>query len=106
LTTQARTEAQYEGGLNGWRRFLEKNVDPMYLVEKNAPSGTYTAIIKFVVNEDGTASNFVPETDLGYGIENELISKMQNGARWVPATMFGRKVKAYRRQPITLVVSY
>lgn len=104
LTTQARKEAEYPGGPNGWRRFLEKNVSAMYLLDKGAPAGYYQATIKFIVNEDGTLSDFEGETDLGYGLENELISKMKNGVKWIPSTMFGKKVKAYRRQPITMFV--
>jgi hypothetical protein len=104
LSTQERKEAVYKGGLRAWQTFLERNVDPMYLIEQNAPAGLYSAIIKFVINEEGEMVAFVPETNLGYGLEMDIISKMKKGGKWIPATMFGKNVKAYRRQPITFLV--
>ena len=37
-------------------------------------------------------------------MEVEAIRVIMNGPKWVPATQYGYKVNAYRRQPVTFLV--
>ena len=38
-------------------------------------------------------------------MEEEVIRVIKKGPKWVPAVQYGRNVKAYRIQPVTLVVA-
>jgi len=38
-------------------------------------------------------------------MEEEAIKVIRKGPDWVPAIQNGRQVKAYRKQPITFIVS-
>ncbi|HEX2629304.1 MAG TPA: energy transducer TonB, partial [Chitinophagaceae bacterium] len=67
-------------------------------------AGTYTVIIQFVVDVDGSVSNIVPLSDKGYGLEQEAIRVLKQSKKWKPAIQNGRQVKAYRKQPITFVI--
>jgi periplasmic protein TonB len=98
-------EAEFPGGSSAWTQYLQKNLDADVPIRKKAKIGTYKVIVKFIVTKDGTISNIKAETNYGHGMEEEVIRVIQNGPRWIPAMQNGRKVNAYRRQPISFVVS-
>ncbi len=97
-------EAEFPGGMPGWARFLQKNLDASVPVKRGAPGGVYTTVIRFTINPDGSLTDFAPETNMGYDMEQEVIRILKKGPDWVPASQFGDKIKAYRRQPVTFVV--
>ena len=98
-------EAYFPQRDGGWRKFLEKNLNPNVPVTNRAPEGSYMVIIQFIVDIDGSVKDIKPLTNFGFGMEAEVIRIMKRSPAWVPAMQFGRNVKAYRRQPITFVVS-
>jgi len=104
IFTKVDVEASYPGGDNAWRDFLRKNLTPLVPVDYDAPSGKYTTIIKFVVSRNGTLSDIMAETNLRYGMEEEVIRIIKKSGTWIPAEQNNRKVNAYRRQPVTFLV--
>ncbi len=96
-------EAYFTGGEKAWIKFLTKNIDPDVPVRKNAPPGNYMVIIQFIVNKDGTL-DVEPLTNFGYGMEEEVVRAINMSPLWVPAEQDGKKVRAYRKQPITFSV--
>lgn len=96
-------EAYFVGGEKAWVKFLTKNIDPDVPVRKNAPPGSYMVVIQFIVNKDGTL-DVEPLTNLGYGMEEEVVGAIKKSPLWVPAEQDGKKVRAYRKQPITFSV--
>jgi len=103
--TREEKEAGFPGGEKGWRGYLERNLNPDVPVKRKAPAGTYNVRIKFIVQKDGSITDISAETSFGYGMEEEVIRVITKGPKWVPAVQYGRKVKAYRIQPVTFVVS-
>lgn len=101
LFTKVEIEARYKGD---WNAFLEKNRDIGHVIERNPPAGTYTVIVRFVVNKEGAISDVVAETKFGYGMEAEAIRLIKKTNKWIPAIQNGHKVKAWHRQPITFVI--
>src|SRR5690242_499111 len=97
-------EADYPGGIETWRGFLEKNLNPNVPVNNGAPVGKYTVYVQFVVNKDGSISDIKPLTRLGYGMETEVVNLIKKSGAWDPAMQDGRPVKAYRKQPVTFQV--
>ena len=73
-------------------------------VDNDAPAGSYTVIIQFVVDTDGSISDIKALTNHGYGLEQEAIRVIKKATKWEPAFQNGRHVKAYRKQPITFQV--
>lgn len=104
LFTREQREAKFPGGQQAWVRYLEENLDHDVPVRKGAPSGTYQVIVKFIIDMEGIIKDVVAETHHGYGMENELIRVIKKGSRWEPASQYGRKIEAYRRQTITFFV--
>jgi periplasmic protein TonB len=97
-------EAEFPGGSRAWRTYLEENLRADVAAKKKAPLGKYTVIVQFIVELDGSISNIVATTNYGYGMEKEVIRVIKKGPKWIPAEQNGRKVKAYRRQPVTFEV--
>ena len=98
-------EASFPGGEAAWRRYLQNNLDANTPIDNGAPEGTYSVIVRFIVSRDGSISDVVAETKYGYGMEAEAVKIIKKGPKWTPALQNGRNVNAYRRQPITFVVS-
>lgn len=97
-------EATFPGGLPAWKKHLEKNLKPTVPIDNGAPVGNYTVVVQFIVDKEGIVSDIKALTNFGYGMEQEVIRVIQKGPRWLAANQNGRKVKAYRKQPITFVV--
>jgi antitoxin component YwqK of YwqJK toxin-antitoxin module len=98
-------EANFKNDEKEWIRYLQRTLDPEVPTKKRAPVGEYTVMLQFIVNTDGTISKIKPLTQFGYGMEEEVISILKKSPKWNPAFQFGKKVKAYRKQPITFVVT-
>ncbi len=98
-------EASFAGGEPGWRNFLEKNLNPAVPVDNGAPCGKYLIVVQFVVDKEGRVSRIKPLTREGYGMEQEVVRIMNKSGLWNAAVQNGRKVNAYRKQPVTFVTS-
>ena len=97
-------EAIFEDGEPYWTRFLTKNLHANLPAKKGAPKGTYQVIIRFIIGIDGSIESTEPETKFGFAMEEEAIRVIKQSPPWTPAIMYGKPVKAYRRQPITFLV--
>jgi len=97
-------EASFPGGAANWRKYLERNLDANTPSDNYAPSGTYQAMVKFVVDKQGVISEINPLTSHGFGMEEEVVQVIKKGPSWSPAIQNGRIVKAYRKQPVTFLV--
>jgi periplasmic protein TonB len=94
-------EAVFDGD---WNSFLKRNLDATTPGNNDAPEGTYTVVVKFVVSKDGSLSDIMCESDPGYGICKEAIRVIKKSKKWNPALQNGNIVNAYQRQPITFLV--
>jgi hypothetical protein len=97
-------QASFKGGTSEWTRYLQRNLDAAVPVRNKAPLGRYTVIVQFVINTDGKPEEIKAISNHGFGMEEEAIRMIKRSPNWIPAQQFGRKVKAYRKQPITFVV--
>lgn len=102
--TREEVDASYPGGSQGWRRYLESNLDAAIPVRMGAPAGNHTVVIQFAVDTVGKISDIKALTSIGYGTEDEAIRVIKKSGKWIPAVQFGKKVKAYRKQPFTFQI--
>lgn len=98
-------EASFPGGVQAWRSFLERTLNPVVPVDNGAPAGTYTVVIQFVVDRNGNISDIKALTNHGYGMEKEVVRVIQKSPKWLPAMQNERKVRAYRKQPVTFQIT-
>jgi hypothetical protein len=98
-------EASFSGGEIAWKEFLQNNLKANVPSKHKAPVGAYTVIIQFVVDKEGNISDIKALTNHGYGMEKEVTRIIKKYPKWTPAYQNNRPVKAYRKQPVTFVVS-
>lgn len=99
-------EATFRSGESEWRTFIGQNLNSEIPVKRKAPAGEYTVVVQFIVNVDGRLIDIQPLTAHGFGMEEEVARVIRRSPRWTPAVLEGgQKVKAYRKQPVTFVVS-
>ena len=103
--TKVEIEAAFPGGPTAWRRYLQNNLDANTPIDNNAPEGTYTVIVRFIVSKTGAISDVVAETKFGYGMEQEAVRAIKKGPSWKPGIQNGNQVTSVRRQPITFIVA-
>ena len=103
--TKVEVEASFPGGEGQWRKFLERNLNASAPVDNGAPPGSYTVQVQFIVDKEGNVSEVKALSSHGYGMEEEAVRVIKRGPKWTPAIQNGRQVRAYRKQPITFVVS-
>jgi protein TonB len=103
--TKVEVEASFKGGEGAWRKYLERNLNASAPVDNGANPGSYTVVVQFIVDKEGNISDVKALTNHGYGMEDEAVRVIKRGPKWEPAIQNGRQVKAYRKQPITFVVS-
>ncbi len=99
--TQVEVTPQFTGGEEAWKKYLLRTSVP---VEKGWKAGTYTIFVKFIVRTDGTVSDVTTENYIGSQAARHCIEIIKNASGWQPAVQNGRKVNAYKKQPITFVV--
>jgi protein TonB len=95
-------EAKFSGN---WEKFLLRYLNGNVPVDNGAAPGRYTVMVQFVVDVDGSVSDIRPMSSVGFGMEQEAMRVLRKATKWEPAFQNGRQVKAYRKQPITFVVS-
>lgn len=97
-------EANFPGGEQAWRKYLENNLNPSIPADNGAPCGLYTVYVQFIVNKQGSISDIKALTKLGYGMEQEVVRIISKSGLWAPAMQHGKPVNAYRKQPVTFMI--
>jgi protein TonB len=103
--TVVQIAAEFPGGIQGWTKYLERNLNRDVPNDNGAPPGKYTVIVSFIVSKTGAISDVTAENDPGYGTKAEAIKVIQKGPAWKPAVQNGRNVIYRHKQSITFVVS-
>jgi len=100
-------EASFPGGTPAWRKFLERNLDanaPLKDLHRKTKYFEQTAICQFIVCKDGSICDIKVVNKVLPSIKKEVERVIKMSGNWKPAEQDGRKVKAYRKQPVTFVV--
>ncbi len=95
-------ESEFPGGVAGWTRFLNSNLTyPAKAVRKKIEG---TVVVQFIVDKNGVLSNIeaISGPEL---LQEAAVSVIRNSPHWKPAIQFGRKVKSYKKQPITFQIA-
>jgi len=99
--------AEFPGGMQGWKRYLETHLNANAPANDRAPNGVYTVKVEFMVDKEGKVNNVraisVPRECPSCGIE--AVRVINKGPNWVPATQFGRTVIYQAVQFISFMVS-
>ena len=92
---------------SAWRGHLQEAMQPHMerALKKKIPDGTYTVIVKFLIERDGSISDVSAMNNPGYGLAEGAVEVVRSAPNWTPGVQNGVKVRSYRTQPITFVFS-
>jgi antitoxin component YwqK of YwqJK toxin-antitoxin module len=99
-TTNKDSESTYPGGIEAWINYLKKKLYwPKGLQLAN--SNQVTIVVDWMVDDDGKVKNVKVITPVHPEFDNIALNIISRSPKWIPAISHNRKVKAYRRQPLT-----
>jgi Gram-negative bacterial tonB protein. len=102
----------FKGGVVAWSRFLQNNLDlsrtvgAMDSVAYARYGSRQTAVLKFIVCEDGSICNIEIENSDKVSPEfaKAVLSAMRKSPQWMPGQVKGKPVKTRFRQPVVAVI--
>ncbi len=95
-------EASFPGGENAWTAYVQQHLNTgtnIEMLKKDNKKGT--CVIQFIVDTEGNLSNIEVLTMKGSKLAEIGTAIIKNGPQWIPAEYKGKKVKAYKRQPVS-----
>lgn len=93
-------QPEYPGGIEEFYKLIGINFKVPAEASKQKLVGK--AIIEFMVERDGSLSEFKIVKDLGYGIGNEAIRTIKLSPKWIPGTIDGKPARVLYTLPITI----
>src|SRR5258708_31422712 len=88
--------ASFPDGDTAWNNFLSRNLNTDIIIANEAPKGTYTVSIRFIVMRDSTIKDVSALSRNGYGIEDEVVRIVKKSGKWIPAMQNDRQVNAVK----------
>ena len=105
--TKVEKEAKFPGGMEAWKKYLERNLNANVAANDGAAIGSYTIKVQFIVDKEGRVSNVqaieVPAVCPDCGAE--AVKVIEKGPNWEPAIQNGSKVIYQAIQLITFQVA-
>jgi protein TonB len=107
IFTKVEKEAKFPGGVEAWKKFLERNLNGQVATEDGAPEGNYSVKVQFIVDKEGNISNVtaieIPKDCPSCG--PEAIKVIKRGPKWEPAIQNGQPVNYQAVQSVTFQVT-
>ena len=100
-----RIEKEARVDIEHWQNYLSENLKLHPLAHDTIPPGVYNITVLFIIDKEGCITNAEVPNDPGYGLGKKVIRVLSGyNSKWIPAEMNGRKVRAYRKQILTITV--
>jgi len=96
-------EAQFPGGEGAWNKYIKKEIEK-YIDELQDAGVSGTCVVQFIVDKEGNISDVEALTMKGTKLAEICTNAVKKGPKWTAAEQNGRKVKAYRKQPVTFQI--
>lgn len=100
IFTKVEIDAAFPGGPTGWIKYVQRAIEAD--MDEFTESDYGTCVVKFIVDKTGKVSSVEATTMKGSKLAEVATNIIRKGPNWIPAEQNGRKVNAYRLQPITL----
>ncbi|WP_291151415.1 M56 family metallopeptidase [Flavobacterium sp. UBA7680] len=93
-------QPEFPGGILEFYKFVGKNFKTSAEATANKIQGK--VYIEFMVEKDGSLSEFKIVKDLGYGIGDEVIRVLKLSPTWTPGSENGKPVRVLYTLPVTI----
>ena len=98
-TEKDEIESDFKGGQKGWISYLNKNLEYPDRAQNLKQEGT--VVIQFIVDTEGHVYDEEIVKSVEFSLDQETIRIIAASPVWVPAFQNGKKVKSYKKQPLT-----
>ncbi len=99
-------ESTFPGGMDAWRKHLMKNLRfPTIVMETRKPFSKICTV-QFIVCTDGMVCDVQAVNSVHPLLDLQAVNAIRKGPLWIPAAQNQRKVKSYKKQPITFSLDY
>jgi TonB family protein len=98
--TTGQQEAFYKGGEMKYTDYVYKNIKIPDRTGRFVQSGV--VIVKFTINETGKIADVQIKKSVEFAFDEEVLRVVASSPKWIPASINGQKVKAYREQPVSI----
>ena len=88
--TKADKPAEFQGGVEGWKRYVEQNIKYPNKAQRRGTQGIVR--VQFIVDKNGKVSEVIALNDPGDGLAEEAIRLIKKSPAWIPAEQNGHKV--------------
>jgi hypothetical protein len=104
--TKVEEPAQYPGGIERWKDYLNKNLNGQVAADDNAKKGIYTIKVQFIVDRQGMVSDVraIEATQGCPSCINEAVRVVKKVPYWIPAKQNGKVVNYQAVQYISFQV--
>jgi protein TonB len=96
--TRVEIESEFPGGGPAWFEFLNKHLKYPKKAWKYEIQGV--VVLQFIVDRDGSISDMKALTGDPL-LQEAALKALSKSPKWKPATINGRPVRSYKKQPIT-----
>ncbi len=96
-TAAVEVKPEFPGGINQFYAFVAKRYQ---MPNKEGLNGKVK--VTFVVEKDGTLTDFKILSDIGYETGKEAIRVLKSSPKWSPGVQNGKKVRCLYNFPITI----
>ena len=112
LTSSLVVPPHFPGKENAWVTYLKNNLNSSLAIKYvKLPKGQDTAsekvVVSFEVLEDGSLTNIqaINKKEVHPKLADEAVRVVKESLRWLPATVYGVKIKFTVNQPVVFAVS-
>ncbi len=96
-------QGEYAGGMEAFGKYLQENLKYPAAAQRDNKSGK--VYVQFIINTDGTASDFNVLKSAGFGFDEEALRVLSSVPKWVAGIQSGRVVRSRFTVPIAFQLS-
>ena len=96
--TEVDEKPVFKDGMEKFYKYIAKNFK---MPEEEGLKGKI--IVEFIIETDGSISNFIVIQDIGYGSAEEITRSFKKCPNWIPGKKDGQVVRTLYRLPITIM---
>jgi periplasmic protein TonB len=102
--TKVEVESYFPGGEKLWNKYVQSKIEKALkeIFKDNKSNGTCE--VQFIVDKDGSVINVEALTLTDSYLANVFVRAIKESPKWVPAYQFGKPVKSWRRQKVTIKI--
>lgn len=86
-------QPEFPGGYKALGKYVDGRKNHKYPEEARKNKIEGKVVVQFIINEDGTCSNFEVIKGIGYGCDEAAVEAFKKMPKWIPGQVNGKPVK-------------